>query len=64
METMKPLCILVLTKYAHKMRFSNTRFLNVFLKTLPVAYAYVPSMEDGLNTSKELLWNHVARENG
>ena len=53
-----------LTKYAHKMRFLNTTFLNVFQKTLPVAYAYVPSMAYELNTSQELLWNHSDRENG
>jgi len=46
------------------MRFLNTTFLNVFQKTLPVAYAYVPSMAYELNTSQELLWNHSDRENG
>ena len=36
----------------------------MFLETFPVTYAYVPSMADELNTSKELLWNHVDTENG
>jgi len=30
---------------------------------LLVTYAYVPSMSNELNTSKELLWNHADREN-
>ena len=36
-----------------------TRLLNVFLMTLLVTYAYVPSMADELNTIKEVLWNHA-----